>query len=288
MLLFAVILVFYFGLNAGVNYYYFSTYPCVADDSKVLIAGDSHLRFALNPKYFSSASNISQNAEPYVLTFWKLKKLLPQVNTDTVILGFGPQNIAAFNDLKFSDSTWAAEMFKRSYPIESFSALKTVEVDWKTFWEIRWKETCLYPKPKHCAYIGEYENFDKTNLSDVDATINRHYYLNNVEQGVSATAMAYLDSIVHLCNTRQIALVMVSSPVHQSYYQKIPPVVLDTFNAVKQRILAKGIAVIDETAEFYPDSLYYNADHINADGATRFTHSVLQQIGHRQPATAPY
>ena len=56
---------------------------------------------SLNPKLLYNTINISQGAEPYVLTYWKLKEILMLNKIDTLILGFAPHNISEYNDKKF-------------------------------------------------------------------------------------------------------------------------------------------------------------------------------------------
>ena len=103
ILLFCIIPILYFSLNIIINIYIYSHSYIELKHKNILIIGDSHTEKSLNPIFFHSAQNISQTAEPYILTFWKIKKIIKSYKPDTLIIGFSPHNISAFNDQKFSN-----------------------------------------------------------------------------------------------------------------------------------------------------------------------------------------
>jgi hypothetical protein len=200
------------------------------------------------------------------------------VDPDTVMVGFAPHNISAFNDLKFSERVTASEMFKRSYPIENFKLIKSIDINYSEYYRVLWKQLCFFPKTDHFNYIGSYENRNLSKITDTKHTINKHYYAKNEFLGISETAIAYLDSMVNLCKSKGITPILVSSPVHNSYYSLIPKPINERFEIEKRRLEAEGILVIDKTSDFYPDSLYLNADHLNEKGASRFSKEIRKII----------
>ncbi|RNC80032.1 MAG: hypothetical protein ED557_12950 [Balneola sp.] len=276
--IFTLFPVLYFGINIAANWYLHSNQPVPVENVSVLIVGDSHTQRSLNPEYFNSSINISQTAEPYVLTYWKLKKIFNSFTPDTLILGFAPHNISGFNDLKFSNERWSDEMFRRSYSISEFDQISnTIPVDYKAFYKVVWKQTAFYPKKNHVNYIGGYTN-NKTNIiSDWEATIERHYYYDGIELGISETSINYLDLIIELCVSKNIEIVLVSNPVHINYLENIPPAAMQRFNALAERYSKKHI-VFDQTTAMYEDSLFLNSDHLNELGARRFTKELLNYL----------
>jgi hypothetical protein len=261
-----------------VNYFIYTNQSIPVLGKGILIAGDSHTQTSLNPKYFSKAENISQPAEPYVLTFWKLKRILNTHNPDTLILGFAPHNISQFNDLKFSHHKWSGEMFRRSYTIENYKEIENrVSVDYSTFYRTLIKQIAFYPKRDHIHFLGEYENDTVRNSSDWKSAINRHYYFNEKELSFSDVAINYLDSISTLCNSKRITLVLVSNPVHKNYQAGIPESIWLKYSELQKNYETEFL-VIDKTNEIYPDSLFLNSDHLNEDGATRFTNEVIDRL----------
>lgn len=268
----------FFGVNMVINYLMYTHQSVPKQKINVLIAGDSHPQKSLNPEYFINAKNISQSAEPYVLTYWKLKNIIDWYNPDTLILGFAPHNISAFNDLKFSNEKWSREMFKRSYPIEDFSNISDlIPFDYSTYYNVLWKQTAFYPKKNHISYIGKYSNYNRNNISDSRSAAERHYYNHSKELGVSVLSVHYLDSIIHLCHSKNIEIVLVSHPVHYKYLKQIPAQILNKFDTLVQQYKKRHV-VFDLTRKKYPDYLFLNCDHLNAKGAKLFTRELINHL----------
>lgn len=278
VIVFMIFPVLYFGGNMMINYLIYSNQTVKLKNASILIIGDSHPQKSINPKYFKDAQNISQPAEPYVLTYWKLKKIFYSYIPDTLIIGFAPQNISEFNDLKFSNERWSSEMFRRSYPIEEFNDISSsIDIDNNGFRKTLWKQTGFYPRKNHINYIGNYSNSSKSNVRDWETGIKRHYYQNDIQLGVSQLAVNYLDSIVNLANSKKIELIMVSNPVHESYLENIPISIMQEYDNLTKKYNPSNV-VFDKTRDYYPDSLYLNSDHLNEMGAKRFSVELIEYI----------
>ncbi|MDZ7847226.1 MAG: hypothetical protein U5L96_10875 [Owenweeksia sp.] len=155
LLVFSLIPLLYFGVNGLINWHLISKSSVDTEKAELLIMGDSHLQKALDPNAFNKALSFAQESEPYVVTYWKLKKILANNDPNTIIIGFAPQNLSAFNDLKFSNDFWAAEMFKRTYPISNYGAIDTiVPIDYPTFYKVIWRQTGFFPRQNHKFYLG--------------------------------------------------------------------------------------------------------------------------------------
>lgn len=272
LLYFTIPLFSYFAINISINHYIYSEEKVDLGNPRILISGDSHMQKSLNPDSFKSAINISQTAEPYILTYWKLQKIFKSFYPDTLILGFAPHNISQFNDLKFSDENWASEMFRRSYPIEKFeeTSLK-ISVDYKTFFKIYFKETALYPKSSHINYLGSYSNSNNASYkSNWEEGIRRHFYHEGKKLNYSDITIHYLNSIIALLEKKDIKLILASSPVHEDYLSSVPPDILNKYNQLL-KIYSKNHTIFDKTANNYSESLFLDSDHLNQNGAKRFT-----------------
>lgn len=281
IIIFMMLPILYFGTNMIINYFIYNKQPVDIKNTNVIIVGDSHPEKSLIPKYFYDAQNISQPGEPYVLTYWKLKKIFNSYIPDTLIIGFAPQNITQYNDLKFSDERWSSEMFKRSYPIQEFTEISNaISVNYKTFYKVLWKQTAFYPKTNHVNYIGNYSNINRSDLSDSIFAIETHYYHKGAELNVSKTAVNHLDSIIQLCNSKNIELIMTSNPVHEKYLKKIPDVIMNKYVGLTNKYRIDHI-MYNKTTEKYPDSLYLNSDHLNDNGAKKFTQEFIDYLKNR-------
>lgn len=271
-------LILFFSVNAISNYLIILNTDPKVKASSILIIGDSHARTSLNPILFNDAESISQNTEPYILTFWKLKRVIDNVRPDTVMIGFAPHNISAFNDLKFDDKRWSTEMFRRSYSIQNFNSITSVEIDFVEFYKVLWKQIGVYPKTTHFSNFGGYSNSETSDISDVNNTIEKHYYFENEYLGVSETAILYLDSILGLCKEYNVVPILISSPVHKSYFNLIPEHIKKRYYCEQSKLKSRGIIVIDMTTNYYADSLYLNSDHLNEKGAVRFTNEIQSKL----------
>lgn len=277
-ILFLAILFLYFAVNIGINVYYYTNSEIVLNGKNVLIAGDSHTRRSLNPEFFNSAQNISQQAEPMVVTFWKLKNILESNKPDTLLLGFSPSNISALGDQKFSNEKWSIEMFKRCYTIEEFEQIDSeVEVDYIGFYKTVWMETGFYPTKNHFQFIGNYENQKISNIDNWESVIKRQFYKNDEPIGISNISIHYLDSIITACIKHEVVPILVSGPVHKNYRNNIP---IETLTEYRNTIskYKKSILIIDKKEEDYPDSLFFDPDHLNSYGAEKFTKQVIKDL----------
>ena len=273
---FTSIFVFILGLNTCLNYIIFYNSKLPISETNIIIAGDSHTQKSLNPIRFNSAVNISQSAEPYVLTYWKLRYIFKHYRPDILLLGFGHHNISAFNDMKFWNEQWSSEMFRRSYLINSFGTINKIKIDYHDFYKIYFRQMCLFPHNNHFAFMGGYTNSDKSDLSDIESPIRRHYFFEKEELGVSETAVSYLDSILGLCERYEVIPILIGSPVHEEYFKLIPNIIKEKYKFEKERIKNNNVIFLDFTNDFYEDSFYLNADHINEKGSSRFTDAIIQ------------
>ena len=272
----------FFGFNFASNTALFHYGRLPIKKAHVLIAGDSHLQRSLNPRYFNSAVNVSQPAEPMVLTYWKLKYLFNKASFDTLLLGFAHHNISAYNDQKLYSHAWAYEMFRRTYAIQDIESVDGLRIDRNQLYLAYFRNMCLFPHTNHFNFIGGYVNSNKSQVTDAQVTAQRRYYVEETELGVSETTVWCVDSIIRLCRTHGVVPVLISTPVHSSYFKLIPEAIMKRYSMEKERLVGEEIAVYDLTESFYDDVFYLNADHLNAKGASDFTVEFIGLLNGRQ------
>lgn len=277
-LLFILLLGIYAGINYLINSYIISKQKIDLGGINTLIIGDSHTARSINPKLFASARNISQTAEPYYITFWKLQAVFENNKIDTLILGFSHHNISGFNDKKLSNRIWSSEMFRRTYAIESMDALNENIIDYQEFYKIYFKNMCLYPQKTHHNWVGSYQNFNSSSVSNSEKSIKRHFFYRKKNAGISETSINYLDSIVNFCIANNIELVLVGSPVHAEYFGRIPDNFINRYKLEKKRLRSQGIPVLDFTNHYYRDSYFLDPDHLNTKGANAHTKRILELL----------
>ncbi|UII24844.1 hypothetical protein LVD15_16205 [Fulvivirga maritima] len=272
-------LAIYFSTNCIVNIILIKRSVPKLTYTNILIVGDSHTQKSLNPKLLGSAQNISQPAEPYVLTFWKLKQIFKSYKPDTLILGFAHHNISLFYDLKFSDRNWAPEMFRRSYTMQRYNDIDCcVKIDYNLYYQTLFHQIGFYPKTDHVQYIGKYSNSNKNKVNDWKIAANRHFYYENGSSYETSTIMLnYLDSIVNFTLENNVKLIMVSNPLDTNYRNQIPHDIDKVYEQLKFYYGKKAI-IYDKSNDSYPDTYFLNADHLNSRGAEMFTKGLIEYL----------
>lgn len=278
LILFIVPLILFFSFNFIINIFFIKNEKIKAKKCSILIIGDSHFQRGINPSQFNNAENMAQLGEPYIISYWKLKKLLPHFKPDTVILGFAPHNISTLNDTKFSDPKWSSEMFQRSLLIGKLKDTEGMVVDKVGLAKVVMVELFLIPRKKHIHYIGKFAGTaQKKKMNPKDAA-SRHFYNKNEILKSSETSIAFLEKMVTLLKSRNITPILVCTPVHSSYLQLIPPSFRQTFTDQKEKFKQSGIKVLDYSELTLPDSLFMDADHLNMEGSRRFTQQLITDI----------
>jgi len=276
MFLIGIIIIFV--INWTINYLIIENSEINLKSSEILIIGDSHPKRSINPSLLKNGQNISQSSEPYVITYWKLKAVINIIKPDTVLIGFAPHNFSDFNDLKFYDKKWSYEMFERSYLIQEFQFLPDTSIDYNSYYTFIFKRFCLFPRMKHMYYIGSYTSSIKSNITNANNTIKRHYYFNNDTSSVSQLSINYLDSIINLCLSNDVVPILINTPVHNTYYTKIPKNIQGQYIIEMNKWNNKGIKVINNNPTLYPDTYFFNSDHLNNIGSSHFTTTLIKLI----------
>lgn len=268
---FAFLFVLYSTVNYSLNSYFIHS-GNYFKSARIVIMGDSHTQTAINPVLFDSAINISQSAEPYVVTYWKLLELVHRVKIDTLVLGFSYHNISGYNDKKFIDKKWAKMLFERTYSIGNFKAInKKIEIDRVALLKERFINMCIYPRRIHDNFIGYYKELEQGNLLDHEMVTKAHFYYDNKNAGISEISIEYLDSIINTCAENQIELFLAKTPLQKNYISNIPLNIFNRFEKEKEQLKDRGIKIIEMENERFGKEEFYNSDHLNFSGAIKYS-----------------
>jgi hypothetical protein len=272
---FVILFLFYCIIIFTINYSISKEVSIAQKD--VLIVGDSHLLTSLNPKQMNSALNICQSAEPYYLTYLKLKFLLEKnIKPDTVIIGFGHQNISNFNDYKLKDEFWTDRMFNANYLLANdILNISNLEINYLKLFFVYTRNMCLIPKIGHYKnFIGQFEGRNNNNnkIDNHQKRIDLIFYYKDYD--VSELCISYLDSIIDISEKNQITPILLGTPVTDEYYQLIPEKIIERYALIKARYSKEGIRVIDLTRSKYSIDYFNDSDHLNFRGAKKFTEEI--------------
>ncbi|PLX15019.1 MAG: hypothetical protein C0599_17680 [Salinivirgaceae bacterium] len=280
IIFFSLIIVAYLGINFLINLYFIETHKDKLSHTTIVM-GDSHAQKLFYSKLISkNTRNIAQSAEPYIITYYKLKKILESNTIDTLIIAFCHHNISGFNDIKFIDKTWSFEMMERSYPLTGHLLYSNeYPVDRIGYLGTIIEEMCYYPHNTHGRYIGKYSNWNNEEMKkDAKDATWRHFYYKKKNAGISDLSVGYLKKMVQLTKEHNINLVLMTPPVHKSYFDLIPQNFKDEFNKLKNEFESQEIPVFDDSQYHYPDTLFLNSDHLNKKGSKIYSLRVRKQL----------
>ncbi len=276
-LLFIAFLLTYFGLNYGINQYFIQlSSPQI--EKRILIMGDSHIEASIDPTAFPSAISVAQSVEPYFISYWKLKSIMHKSKIDTLILGFSYNNLAeSYDDVLHN--LWCLEMFKRIYPIAELNTLKGLKIKWKEYGLRKFKNMCIAPRPNHVFYMGDFSGLDSTknNLDAYLANVSRHFSKSDgTNFGVSSTSVEFLNKIVAFCQTNNIKLILVGTPLHEKYRENIPSNFEESYAELINTFQKKGVTIYNYSEAVFTDTDFFDVDHLNIKGAKQFTASLIR------------
>jgi len=265
----------YLSLITSFNYYQIKESKPTIPIVNYLILGDSHIQNSIDSDYFNNAVNYAKSGEPYFVSFWKLKHLIshPNVFLDTVLLGFSHHDISEKKDNSLSDAG-ASVQFKRNYSIHIFTKQDSVDTDYFKYFNVLLRNVAAYPKLNHHGFQGKYsrlkKKLTKREFHNEPFQNHNHFYDKNNEYGISRTNLNYLDSIVSLCNSQDIELKLVATPVSKKYYENIPNKFLVKYEELKSIYRMNRTPVYDFSQVIIQDSLFADFNHLNEVGSQLF------------------
>lgn len=266
--------------------------------TRIVIAGDSHVETSLNPDLIPGAINISRSAENYFYTYFKLKHFLelnPQVRT--VVLGCSPHNIMD-HDAQFREDR--ANRSKDYFmlldnPARELLAsfrLSYVVALLQSEYGIPFR---LFQNPilvKHLLgrttysrvdfpFNGSYKSLKGTFVDEnkVEKRAADHFFNGSSYVGMSSVTVDYLEKIAGLCQKHRIGLVLVDTPVAKQYQKRIPSRAFDDFRNVIAHLTEKypGARYVDlSTLQLSPED-FFDGNHVNGRGAKTVTAEFYQR-----------
>jgi hypothetical protein len=255
-------------------------------DATTLIVGDSHLMSALIPGRMENTENVCAGAESYLMTYYKLIRVLndnPQVNQ--VLLGFSYNNFSTYQDDRITGDR-AKSQFNRYYPVLPLRLVKYVPMNRTKFVHTYVQKMMLYPNKDVFPYRGGFQSHEPgIHMADVRKTINKHFFPDGKASGISFQSSAYLDSIISLCDQRNVNLVLVSAPVHQFYAEEVPLHIKVFYERKYEELLDRDVPVLHYINKSMRNGNFKDFDHLAFSGAEQFTEIIKGDLG--RAATDP-
>ena len=261
----------------------------IDDSIHILILGDSHTQTGIDDSKIKNSLNVSQTAEHFLYSYNVLKLLLdnnPQIKK--VILGVSFHSFSKSYDKYIHDEDKTAIMFPRYFPVLDFKSIKDInQVPLMHFNGIfKNSVTGLFNNSNiyNYSFIGTNYKSNISNLNDstINAAIQRHYYTETGDvQNYSYYQVKYLNKITELCYTKNVELIFINTPLHYSYYKKIP---INFVTNYYSTILEFGdkIRLWDFHSVDFPKDYYGDGDHLNSYGAEKLSLIISERINEKE------
>lgn len=254
--------------NAGVEY---------------LIVGDSHTQYSVNDSILSNTLNISNNADSYLYSYVKIKKMLGQnPQLKGVLLGYSEPNMEeGMEDWNFRDinlrnkvsqyySMLAGEEIYFLAERNPFSFLNGVV----QFPKMKWRVVKNLNSSSRITDIGvggfdylnkSFEEWSMTRLETEDQERTNSIY--------STSQIRYLNKIMELCKQNNVELILLSTPFHSTY----PTSKVHLAENYYQREM-KSFRWLDYSKLSLPDSCFADYEHLNSKGSTVFSKILMEKL----------
>ncbi|MEO7445686.1 MAG: hypothetical protein ABIT96_13070 [Ferruginibacter sp.] len=251
----------------------------INDNITEVFIGDSHIQGTIKDSLLPRGINIGNSGESYYLSYFKLVKLLgSNANIQKVYLGFSYHNISGYYyDFvygKFSSSVVPSYY----YILPANEQMKLLVYNYKTlpaFLKNSIKSAADILRNR-VAFEGGYINIFDSSRADrksMDKRINFQFYKEGEIYPFSSLNLDYLNKISALCKEHHVELILVSTPLHPYFLNKIPVEYIRKYDSI---IYNGNYHVIDlhrmlkHDDEFIPDG-----DHVSVKGAMLTTRKFL-------------
>jgi hypothetical protein len=257
---------------------------------RILFAGDSHTRNAIEPEALGNVVNVAVGGEHYVKLRYRLQWLLSQdrVQVDAVVL---PLEATSFVDWK-ADSYEPEGVWGRYVDFLEVGRRRGE----RTAYAGRWVKANLFP------YVGEADTWAQYALGAAAfrdeggggmfalmsaaqrarqsvEVAERHFDGQRVDDPTMVWAFR---SLLRFLEQRDIRVVLVAWPVTRTYYQAALPYGGRQFarEQILQPLLDKGrVEFLDlERVLFDQHTLFLDADHLNPVGARRLSSAIRPKL----------
>jgi hypothetical protein len=268
----------YINISAKNNFEQFRFSPSI----NILAVGDSHIQETINDSLVSNIKNVAYSSETFIYSFYKIMTLTKNnPNIDTILLGV---SYHSFTDY-FDEITYLHYVLGRYFcilPIEAqIKLISEVENPASfIFKSILNESKNLITRSEKNSWLGWYENYaTSVTISEksIKDRIRTQYYLNKKVRGFSDANIYYFNSIVNYCREKNIVLIILNTPMHSSYKEKVPRKFIEKFYSLMKD---NNVELIEfDELPLTNDNYLPDGDHVNGSGAilaTKYLEEVLK------------
>ncbi|MDO6807532.1 hypothetical protein Q4603_02880 [Zobellia galactanivorans] len=244
----------------------------------ILILGNSHPECAINDSLIPKTKNLAQSGAAYFYDYLKLKNITKHnKQIDTVILGY------SYSILQKDMDAWLDAESKINTQIRYYFFL----LDFKDYWTLlsanpiatlkSTPQTIFHNirmKSKGYSYLGGYKSLSERKLKqakkyikplDIDKT---HEY--------SQYQIKYLIEIYKFCESNNISLILLNTPVHPIIEELHEPLKKGYYDFAKNQL--PNATLMDHSSFDLPESAYRDLSHLHKTGAEIYSNYLKELL----------
>lgn len=263
-------------------------------DSNVseIYIGDSHIKMSVNDSLLTKGKNTGDFSEPFYFSYYKIKRILSDnPNIKKIYLGVSYHNLSNYyNGVIDGKSGYVARYF---FVLPVNLQLKYLYNNVKN--PLYYKGVIKYGilrnlLYKYTSFLGPYSNvlgaywneFKETSatIKDMDNRLKGQYFTNRKLNDFSLNQLYYIQEITDLCKDYHIDLILINTPLHPYYRNKLPREYVEKYKTI---IKDGNLTLIDFSELLSEDDCFVpDGDHVSKKGATIMTMELkrIQNIRH--------
>lgn len=256
------------------------------DTLEVLILGNSHAYFGLNPIYFSrpafNAANVSQDFRRNHFIFFHYATSMPHLHQVVITLSFS----SLWELMEREGDSWRI----RKYAIYmGDTSVPWYKLDWhfefmsvgnRSLWDAFKGVDLLQCTPKG-VYTGNRLAERAINWQETwEGPVGRHsHYLKSDSHTLAKTQRIndqYLEDILSYCQEKGIKVLLLTTPCWHTYYSHLNALQYEAMQAYAERVCSVyGITYLNllKDKRFIEDD-FFDTDHLNEQGAVKLSRMV--------------
>ena len=300
LLSFILVISSIFGINLIINQYYFIYKPYIIEKNiETVIMGGSLTMYSLNPEIIKNSINISQEAEIYEVTYFKLKYLLANnKKINNIILNFSPVNFSDYKIMKGRKKNLPVNtIFYNLIPI--FTVLNDFNPDKKDYFHNYIKHNffnkeityAILTGNKYYPFIGEFKPVKESFINKknwLEFVLSEVYYSQEKkENDILYLSLYYLFKIIDLCKENNINLLLINTPQKNEiipvkfkiFYKKVTNYLIENKQITEgskvniNKFFFSGV-ILDYSNDNLPDEYYLDHVHLNNKGANYLSQKI--------------
>ncbi|WP_276166290.1 hypothetical protein [Zobellia alginiliquefaciens] len=254
----------------------------IADFKNILILGNSHPECAINDSLIPKTKNLAQSGAAYFYDYLKLKNITKHnKQIDTVILGY------SYSILQKDMDAWLNAESKINTQIRYYFFL----LDFKDYWTLlsanpiaTLKSTPqtifhnLRMKSKGYSYLGGYKSLSERKLKQAKKYI-KPLDIGEIHE-YSQYQIKYLIEIYKFCESNNISLILINTPVHPIIEKLHEPLKKGYYDFAKNQL--PNTTLMDHSSFDFPESAYRDLSHLHKTGAEIYSNYLKELLNSKK------